>query len=339
MNWLKILLSSAFILPAYILGKPVAALPCVEHYEEVTSVLKKYKRPVTVLEIGQKSSNYIYPLASEFSTAFCTLLSFEHADYSASLAARRGYKNITVLGPLHTSSNYALFDALFRPEYLSKSRICQALSRCEHFDIAIIHDVDILFKETMEEMVHVLVKLAEFVFFEVSSQKVAHRLSGSKVKVICTSASGALLVSHEPRDSLDIARYTQWRKRPTLEPKYHLKSTFTQKLFYKENIQEAVSWVPGINLVTFVMLRGLYPTDSMIKSQLACMKHTIPYHNDLVLGNIVVQGTKLIPIDFNDRRRDANMDTCINAALKVFNGDKTRLKNPEKCINAYYSTM
>ncbi len=336
MRLLKILVGLILILSPSLYGTSVTGLPCVEHYEEVTAVLKKYKRPVTVLEIGQASSNYTFALASEFKTAFCTSLSFEYADYIASLAARRGSTNICVLAPFHKS--HALYDALFRPQYLSKTNICRALSRCEHFDIAIIHDVDILFKNTAE-IINVLVKLAEFVFFEVRSQKVANRIASSQIQLVCKSCAGALLVSHDLRDSLDIARYTQWRRRKPLEPKYHIESSFTQKLFYKEKRQEAVTWVPGINLITFVMLRGLYPTDSMMKTQLASLKQNIPHHNDLVLGNIVVQGTKLVPIDFNDKRRDANMDDCINAALKVFNSDKTRLRNPEKWINAYYDAL
>ena len=57
--------------------------------------------------------------------------------------------------------------------------------------------------------------------------------------------------------------------------------------------------------MTFVMLSGVYPTDSMIRSRISSFKTSCLMHNDLVIGNMIVRGDELILIDFDDARRSS----------------------------------
>ena len=137
---------------------------------------------------------------------------------------------------------------------------------------------------------------------------------------------------------MDIARYTQKDHAINTQPKYHVKSSFTEKYFSKKALEHPLKWVDGINLVTFAMLRA-FILKIVILENGCCHEKNHPKHNDLVLGNIIVQGEVLIPIDLNDSRRDADLHRCISSALKAFKEGNTRHRNPERWMQDYYQTV
>ena len=59
----------------------------------------------------------------------------------------------------------------------------------------------------------------------------------------------------------------------------------------------------------------------------------------MVLGNIIMQGERLIPIDCYDERRDADFTKCIACALAAFKEGNIRHTNPEKWIREYYESV
>lgn len=122
-------------------------------------------------------------------------------------------------------------------------------------------------------------------------------------------------------------------------PRYRVISNFKEKFFDKDALDKPLRWVDGINLITFALLKGVYPTDKMIRQQIIKAEKTHSQHNDLVLGNFILQGDRLIPIDVNDKRRDANLNKCIKAALRAFKEGNTRHKNPQQWIRAYYDSV
>lgn len=183
----------------------------------------------------------------------------------------------------------------------------ETLARCEYFDVVIMHDLtnEMLQKDYQA----VLCCLGDHTFI----------ISGKNMEYCAVQKRG-----------LDIARWSQHVQPLAAQPRYPVYSDFNQKYMIKRGQQS--QWVRGINLITFIMLRGIRPSDQTIIKTLKAYKHAD--HNDLVLGNIVVQGQKLVPIDFNDQRRNAKAKRCIKAALKMFK-KYDRFANPAQALKAY----
>jgi thiamine kinase-like enzyme len=310
---------SIFILCIHTLiyPKAVVTAPNSSYYEKIQEIVQKYKRPITVLEIGRTSICYALRIASDFN-AFCIALPAQESSAIAHTVRARGTQKVTVLNPG------------------SLSHAClETLGRCEHFDVVIVHDNDKLFNEDFSESYTLCRELGDFVFIDI-----AHTLcKNHNVSIVARSKDRCLLMSHKPKESLDIARYTQYKRSHNYASPYRIKSTFEEKWFYKATLDTKVPWVPGINLITFVMLKGIYPTGSMIKDQFKAMEYRSPYHNDLVFGNVIVQGERLVPIDFDDKRRNASMKKCLRCAIQAFNAGKKRFHDPEKFIRDYYKTV
>ena len=272
-----------------------------------------------MLEVGTQSVPYTFALATLFKTICIAMLVEGSAADIVHRVKEGNYTNITVLAPRN-----AHYDTFF------------TLARCEHFDVVIVHDVCSQLHTAGSKFIDALVKLGDYVFIEASHTKFQSELKKKKISFAGRYEEIELYFSYKPKASLDIARFTQKDRAVSTQPKYHIKSTYNEKLFSKKGLEKPLKWVDGINLVTFAMLRGVYPEDGHIRKQIVGMKKTHREHNDLVLGNIIVQGQDLIPIDVNDSRRNADLHTCITSALRAFKEGNIRHKNPERWIHEYY---
>lgn len=186
--------------------------------------------------------------------------------------------------------------------------------------------------------------MGDYVFIEASTEEMLQELAQRKIPQIAIhsdvqSTTLGLFLSHKPKVGLDIARFTQKYRAVSRVPRYRVISNCNKKLFNKNSLNQPLPWVDGINLITFTMLKGIYPTDSMIRKQIVKAEKTHAHHNDLVLGNFIVQGDRLIPIDVDDKRRDADLSKCVSAALKAFKKGNSRLINPEQWIRRYYDMV
>jgi len=103
------------------------------------------------------------------------------------------------------------------------------------------------------------------------------------------------------KKGLDIARWDV--KAPeSSTPRYEIISTFTEKMLRKGSFNS--TWHPGINLMTGLHLGFYY------------LKH-----NDLVIGNFIMTGKTIVPIDFNDPRRNIDSRVCVHAAVALLKED------------------
>lgn len=292
------------------------------NFQDIENLLQKFKRPITILEVTDNSIEYTLKCASKFNKSVCIVL-FLGKDYKRAIheIKRSHLHNIVLLNP--TSINYKDIDIL---------------SKCEHFDISIIHNDCFNIFDNFYNILNCFTRLGDYVFFEINDPKIQKILSEHKnIKLANDMDSDRkLFLSNIKKTKLELARFTQGHRPYQATQNYEIYSDFKQKLFNKKLLDKPINWTPGINLVTFVMLRGVYPQSQIIYENIQSMKDQIPYHNDLMIGNMVIQGYKIQPIDFKDKRRNANMDRCINRALRVFEQNSTRLKNPLACMEQYY---
>lgn len=290
------------------------------NYFFIDELLKKFKRPVTLLEIGKNSIKYTPKLALKNNIVCAVILIGNNVEQSIREIEINNFKNVIILNPV----NIVWEDI-------------EILGRCEHFDVVIIHDALSLFAD-QQDAIREFLTLGDNIFFETSWYDFSRLIQfvGKKLTIINYDNGKNLSLYRDKKEGLELARFTQGNQQKRLaSSEYKIQSDFENKFFLKKNNEKSLEWIPGINLLTFVMLGGIYPSDKIIRFQLKSMFQKIPYHNDLIVGNMIIQGHKIIPIDFADSRRNANMKQCIDRALWLFNGDKKRLKNPKAKLDEY----
>lgn len=298
------------------------------NYDHIESLVKKYTIDVTILEIAN-SEDELYSLnLAKKSNCICIILLM---NYGASSVIQKikseNLHNVIVLEPRDLDG-----------------QMINALSKCEHIDVSIIHDYFDCFQNQWRPTTDSFLNLGNHVFFEISYDNASNVSKGvnflsykhPNLKMIENRFKKLLFYYETEKKFLEIARFTQFNKPKSYGLNYEIKSDFNEKLLMKKNPEAITTWIAGINLMTFVMMRGVYPTDDIIRNEIINIEKLFPYHNDLIIGNMVIQGHTIIPIDFNDKRRSASMPKMLTRAISFFNGDNYRLRNPAEKINKYY---
>jgi hypothetical protein len=280
--------------------------------EFVSSLLGNYKRGVTLLEIvGDKSHPYIPALVKETHNITGVLLYKNNKNSCYNSSVLRYNPHLIVLAPL-SLGNYDF----------------EILGRCEHFDVVVVRDFLAFGDASLEYMI----ELGDIVCIEVPLGEELF-LSGLEnfLKYRFNYGNKTVYLFNKPKFGLDIARWDLHDKMQKVEvPRYAINSNLHCKQLIKNG--KVTRWHQGINLITFIELRGTYPSDTIICSNLIKQKHT--EHNDLVIGNLIVQGHTLVPIDFNDKRRNIKVSRCLKAALRTFGGNRLSLV-PDVCLQQY----
>jgi len=100
---------------------------------------------------------------------------------------------------------------------------------------------------------------------------------------------------------------------------------------------EVCRWEPGINLVTFLMYDGAYPTRKEIKIALKTLKNRI--HNDWTVNNMILQGKKLKLVDWNDPVHDLARGRRYSRKLFKAHLHLLDLKDPKEIENYFWKKL
>lgn len=259
----------------------------------VRHLINQYQRPITLLEVGAHEGQLSFSLRKKYWDTTFVLLDWDEQAYQLQdLCHEKKPDNMVLLG-----SSLATGDL-------------QRLSECEHFDIVVVYHAG--GKQTNKErVVKALLNMGDFIIFAPSftlpdqckQQKEYHDLG-------CC----ALLVMNK--------QYLQriaWVKDRAPKRDFKIKSNFSAKKLFKRWELSGTAWQRGINLYTFVSTRGLYPSFDHVANQINGFEGSV--HNDIWLGNMIIQGSKVRMIDFDDRRRNADpkahLDRCIQQIADV----------------------
>lgn len=193
----------------------------------------------------------------------------------------------------------------------------QRLSECEHFDVVLALNIIHWFPESWKDIADAILNMGSHIIIETPPQELG--VNDNKIRRQIEEyllSKGAYILAKAPRHTshelssiylvetkkCQISRKT-WLM-PPLRKKSHLVfSDFEKKELHKfseQDLQSAqiTTWVPGINLVTFKMYQGAYPTPDMIKKSL--LDICDESHTDWMVNNMILQGKKLRLIDCND---------------------------------------
>ncbi|NGX40001.1 MAG: hypothetical protein KR126chlam1_01341 [Chlamydiae bacterium] len=263
----------------------------------IRPLLDAYERSFTVLELSPKKADRCQKIASDYACAYVTLGKEE------------------ILSSLTKVPEIAEQLVILQTEPTS-SRL-EDLAKCEHFDMVF---ADSLPSDFVEMHLHRILKLGDFTLIQIplslkkwNFQILYDQLLEQTYTLLCIDANGVrsiagplsdygewlrmkkgctqvLCVVHQPKKKL-----TRNYFRGPDEKEYFIESSFEEKVLLKT--KRNTHWSPGINLCSYKMLGGVYPTNQQIQEGLMQTRYTD--HPDLTPYNVILNGEEIILIDWD----------------------------------------
>lgn len=313
---------------------------CDLRYQIIKKVIDKYKRPITVLDIGAAEGYFSFKIAKEYDST-CVIV--QDPTWLDNI--------ILKLCQLNNFPNVILLNKKINIEELIR------LGECEHFDVVLAFNVIHHFYDNWQEAADAILKLGETVIIETPpydpSQWYKHIAkpiedycfkNGVKLDEVPRWSSTSSTVSKSKlflieRKKSEITR-NNWLSGKvnniwTVQSDNNSKKLI-KKIFGKSIIS---NWQQGINFTTFKILSGSYPLPETLKQSLKKINSEQVY--DLNPTNLVIQGKNLVPIDLNDIRFNEYYRYNIDEVITKIN-NLIDIKDPEvfkKDLNLFYSTV
>jgi hypothetical protein len=304
----------------------------------------QYKRSITILEICDGTEIYCEDIINDprIDCTLVILLSDDTTNEINNLISKQP-KNVIVLRPKPLS-----FDIL------------EKLSGCEQPDITVIHDIPVdKFKlKNYPILIEIGLRLGDYLIMDVCESVYLHKFKGKSTLIkTVDNKNGRYFVFSKCNPGFMISRWTT--KAEDISPSsvtrkacsaftYNVISDFNQKIFEKsyftlnaetqlcDKYTDRFGWAKGINLVTFVILSGIYPLPNTLLQQIRSW-HSLN-HNDLVMSNIIIQGTELYPIDRADKRRNFQIGDAIQL-LEIAFKDTRLMCDPDSIVDDYFNRI
>jgi len=278
---------------------------CQRCYDAIKPILDRYKRPITVLDLGAGQGYFTFRIAHDYEKYGSTCVMVE--DNSDSF--RRADQ---LLELCHLNSN--LKNIVLLNKRLSLQEL-QKLADCEHFDVVLAFDYINPEDCDWKQRVNAILRLGENIFIQTPWSSVSsENMAKKSVVEFLSNRSGKLILQTPCTCEPKIEEQMFWlqRRKEGLRCKcfdqdskdsnmdsFRIESSYTQKTFLKKGRSSGPEWKNGINLVTFLMLNGTYPTKKNIKQTIA--KLTQEKLTDFVAKNLIVQGNNIALIDQKDK--------------------------------------
>ena len=300
---------------------------CLPTYNLIEGVIKNYKRPITVIDLGAAHGYFSIKIASKFD-ATCVMV--EDGKHYPKHAAEL----LTICRNNAQASN----NLIFLNQTLTQKKINQ-LSECEHFDVVLalnfIHHSGYVkngkYTHDWKGIADSILKLGETIIIETpppnetacSKNETKKRMDIEKYLY----SHGAILLGIVPRHTskYNSAKVFMIQKKknefarrhilwpPPYEPnnsihkKHLVQSSYNEKFFIKIDgkKQEVLPFKKGINLLTFIYFGGIYPEHNTIKKELTKLSK-IP-HADWSPANMILQGKTIQMIDFENQINNNNL--------------------------------
>jgi len=297
---------------------PCGNQACMQRYAVIKNILDTYQRPITVIDLNPQYGYFSFKIAQDY-RATCVMVSPE--PYLKQLCALNSDINTILL--------------------LQKDINCAELKRlgeCEHFDVVLAFDYINWFTPQWQETVDAIFSLGQTIVIETpftthdtwaqSHNQLINQYLTEKgaqhvhtTKLMEQELSANIYVVTQDKKSLTRTHWTRAHK----TQEYRIESSYQEKFLCKYPLWNKSPWHKGINLLTFKMLNGVYPTQETIAKQI----HNLDaqQHNDLNISNVIIQGNTLMPIDCDDQRitTDQNSHSAIATIINHLREDPEKL--------------
>jgi BarA-like signal transduction histidine kinase len=292
---------------------------CTVHCGVLEDFVAHYTRPYTAIQVGG-GKNHLSKLSKKYPSSVFIIVSDQHSVYEELMHEKPC--NCVLL---------SCHDDMYH---------IQRLSECEHFDVVFCSIASQNTAPDTYDYIHMLVRLGDNLIIELKNPDAAiQEYIRQQGGIECTSTPISTIYHvHCPKKCL--TRKTWLR---TLESNILIQSTFDEKKLIKKTTGNALiltsDWLPGINLITFKMCRGIYPD----KARICHALHTIKYvlHNDWAMHNIIIQGTRLALIDYADPRMQGHEQTHSLLRKQTYNlvAQCLELDHPDDVENFYWKYL
>jgi len=314
---------------------------CESRYEALKKIFSKYNRPFTILDIGANFGYYSIRAAEDFD-ATCIMVESNEGEHEKLLELVEHSKkkdNFTVL-----NRRISLKDLI-------------ELSKCEHFDVVLALNVIHHYPNNINNICDAFMKLGDNLIVETPptedegacGQKHLQIVNDyfSKKEVVkfgsfsrhTSNRKADMMWVKTPKNEL-IHTYFGWdelfdkvkselhhllKKQPL-----QIHSNLDKKTVYNNRHGVVLDWINGINLKTYMELNGTYPRRKKIVEKLKSKDIITDYkwdntNTDLVLHNIIINGSKLYLIDYNDKHTNETVnrtdDECIYNIIEIIKGN------------------
>jgi hypothetical protein len=272
-------------------------------FDGLTELVASYQRNFTVVELSPRDHSFSLDLAVLYprSTFVIIVAQEQRAQVFVEAIKRSHLKNVVVL----------------RPSQIKDEDI-KILSRCEYPDILISHDIHGKLSKGNYNTLQALKMCGDHLFVVAPSSWRGHAfIMEQQPDMFRLDDHLAWYYFACSKKGLDIARWNLTKMGEAAYPRYEIVSNFSEKTLCKG--PHRTPWHPGINLMTGLYIGFYYP------NRLQLMEHMKRYyriqHNDLVIGNFIMTGEAILPIDFNDPRRNIDARICVHAAVSLLKED------------------
>ncbi|HEV2600759.1 MAG TPA: methyltransferase domain-containing protein [Candidatus Babeliales bacterium] len=308
---------------------------CAHRYEALKTILDRYQRPITVLDIGASQGYFSFKIAYEYD-ATCVMV---EGDYNNDW---RTTEQLLQLCKLNTE----LDNIVFLRHRITPAEL-ERLATCEHFDVIlafnILHHVgsdwqraaDALFK--MGDNIIIETPPSDDVFADKhpTIRPIEKYLFDQQGTVICETprhtdpnVTGKMFWFERVKTQM---QRRHWFEKKLYEPGYSklvITSTNTEKTVVKTETNATYAWNQGINLLTFKMLGGAYPEPEMIER--AVRNAYTGLHLDFFPWNMILQGENIATIDNDDGRWIFDPQASLDFSVQMLQN-----KTPQDVLSWY----
>jgi hypothetical protein len=249
---------------------------CAGMANVVDEVLDRYNRPFTLLAIGKETGLVVAKMASSHPESTFIILDQTPGNENAlSSQANTIWMN-----------HKPLFSEL------------QNLASCEHVDVLLLSNSLPMFYPNWNEALQVFQQMAHVVIVQLPKQQTdllnyLSQLPNGEAYEEASSISYVL----EGKNLFRLAKTTLIHPRKR-RWSYEIYCDYNQKYLKKirPNWTATNPWLPGINMMTFLIYNGAIPSRSQILTHLPIDQE----HSDWVPNNMIVQGDHILLIDKGD---------------------------------------
>ena len=273
-----------------------------DRYDIIKNIVSRYRRPVTVADLDARWGYFSFRLAHDFD-ALCVMLTHEKQHAESSNAGDNNGDCPPAFSHKNALEQLCLFNThLTKIVLLGTEPDPTALVRlgtCEHFDIVLARDLlydPTMAPETWENTADAILAIGETIIIELSSAVIGSVMhvpiieyiiehKGERIDLVGKENAPASVFYLISRSKISVADCCLKARLKKYEP-HTITSTPYVKFFSKDGIDRP--WYPGINIMTFRALDGLFPTDDIIFEQL---EKGIPWAQKH--SNLLIQGRQL----------------------------------------------
>lgn len=300
-------------------------LDCNQRFQIIDTILSRYKRPFTMLDLGAAQGYYSLRAAEKYPQSVFVMMEGNNAHYPLigkqlhSICIDNGLKNVILL------------------QQPIKRIDLAALVECEHFDVVLALNIIHWFPHCWKDIATSILNLGYDVIIETPPPEEINESSHHRVRKAITDFLNhheATLLANVPRHTSNhyLSRIYHIRgKRHHLKEKtwfytssalnqnpsaailkkmrnseshatYTIEVDYTQKNLIKKSLKtqqiRKTCWIPGINLITFIAYQGSYPLNSVLSLEMNRLANIAS--TDWAINNMICQGAQLQLIDIED---------------------------------------